>query len=112
MANLSEMELQNLRHLIGGHCTIEKKLNCYADQCTDIQLKDMLKKDANDAKTSKEKLMAENEELRRTIQTLRNQDEARQYDLFKKAKEKGYYIPAQPASASEIATVKQELSQG
>ena len=58
MANLSEIELQNLRHLIGGHSTIEKKLNYYADQCTDIQLKDMLKKDANDAKTSKEKLMA------------------------------------------------------
>lgn len=58
MANLSEIELQNLRHLIGGHCTVEKKLNCYAEQCTDIQLKDMLKKDANDAKANKEKLMA------------------------------------------------------
>ncbi|WP_346930786.1 spore coat protein [Clostridium sp.] len=54
----------------------------------------------------------ENEELRRTIQTLRNQDEARQFALSQKAKEKGYYIPAQPASSSEIATVKQQLSQG
>lgn len=27
MANLNELELQNLRHLIGAHCTIEKNLN-------------------------------------------------------------------------------------
>ena len=27
MANLNALELQNLRHLIGAHCTIEKKLN-------------------------------------------------------------------------------------
>lgn len=54
----------------------------------------------------------ENAELRSTLQSIRNQDEARQYALFQKAKEKGYYIPAQPASATEIATVKQQLSQG
>lgn len=24
MANLNQIELQNLRHLIGAHCTIEK----------------------------------------------------------------------------------------
>ncbi len=27
MANLNELELQNLRHLIGAHSTIEKNLN-------------------------------------------------------------------------------------
>ena len=52
MANLNELELQNLRHLIGAHSTIEKKLECYSEQCT------MLKKDAQDAKNSKEKLMS------------------------------------------------------
>ena len=57
MANINKLELQNLRHLIGEHCTIEKKLNFYAEQCTDQTLKDMLKKDAQDAKTNKEKLM-------------------------------------------------------
>ena len=31
---------------------------------------------------------------------------------IKIAKEKGYYIPAQPATPEEIATVKQEMSQG
>ncbi|NFQ58481.1 spore coat protein, partial [Clostridium botulinum] len=40
----------------------------------------------------------ENQQLRETIQQMRNQDEYRQYNLFTKAKEKGYYIPAQPAT--------------
>lgn len=57
MANLNELELQNLRHLIGAHCTIEKKLQFYAEQCTDPTFKEMLTRDAADAKASKEKLM-------------------------------------------------------
>lgn len=58
MANLNQLELQNLRHLIGAHCTIEKKLEFYSNQCTDPDLKQMLKKDAEDAKISKDKLMS------------------------------------------------------
>ncbi|WP_167958095.1 spore coat protein [Anaerosporobacter faecicola] len=54
----------------------------------------------------------ENPELRQEIQNMRNQDEIRQYTLFKLAKEKGYYIPAQQATPEEIAKVKQEMSQG
>ncbi len=54
----------------------------------------------------------ENPELRSTIQKMRDQDEVRQYALFKIAKEKGYYIPAQPATPEEIATVNQQMSQG
>ena len=54
----------------------------------------------------------ENEELRSTIQLMRDQDEIRQYALFKIAKVKGYYIPAQKATDTEIAKVKQQLSQG
>ena len=54
----------------------------------------------------------ENQQLRETIQQMRNQDETRQYELFKKAKEKGYYIPAQPATPEEIAAIKQQVSQG
>ena len=45
MANLNILELHNLRHLIGAHSTIEKKLECYSEQCTDPTLKNMLKKD-------------------------------------------------------------------
>lgn len=54
----------------------------------------------------------ENQELRQTIQNMRNQDEIRQYSLFSIAKEKGYYIPAQQATQDEIAKVKQDMSQG
>ena len=43
---------------------------------------------------------------------MRNKDEVRQYLLFTKAKENGYYIPAQQATPEEIATVKQQMSQG
>lgn len=58
MANLNQLELENLRHLIGAHCTIEKKLEFYSQQCTDPVLKNMLSKDAQDAKSSKETLMS------------------------------------------------------
>ncbi|MBE6023997.1 MAG: spore coat protein [Cellulosilyticum sp.] len=54
----------------------------------------------------------ENSELRCAIQNIRDQDEARQYALFKVAKEKGYYIPAQQATPEEIALVNQQMSQG
>ena len=57
MANLNQVELQNLRHLIGAHCTIEKNLEFYSKQCTDPTLKNILAKDAQDAKINKEKLM-------------------------------------------------------
>jgi hypothetical protein len=54
---LNELELQNLRHLIGGHETIANKLQTYADQCTDTQIKQMLQKDAQDAQTHKLQLL-------------------------------------------------------
>lgn len=57
MKNLSQLELQNLRHLIGAHETVANKLDDYAKQCTDKELCDMFKSDAQDARNSKEKLM-------------------------------------------------------
>lgn len=54
----------------------------------------------------------ENQELRETIQAMRNKDEVRQYALFKIAKDKGYYIPAEQATSEEILKVKNQLSQG
>ena len=54
----------------------------------------------------------ENEELRRTIQEMRDQDEARQYAVFSIAKQKGYYIPAEQATQEEINTVKNQFAQG
>ena len=54
----------------------------------------------------------ENMQLRQTFQQIRNNDESFQYELFKVANNKGYYKPAQKASATEVETVKTELQQG
>ena len=54
---------------------------------------------------------AENMQLRQTVQQIRNSDESFQYELFKVAQAKGYYKPAQPATVTEIQTVKNELQQ-
>ncbi|MCS1350764.1 hypothetical protein [Mechercharimyces sp. CAU 1602] len=58
MNQLTELELQNLRHLIGGHETVAHKLDFYAQQCQDPQLKQLLQKDAQDARTTKQQLMS------------------------------------------------------
>ncbi|MDZ4956921.1 hypothetical protein GNF51_14160 [Clostridium perfringens] len=58
MCNLTQLELQNLRHLIGAHGTVANKLDDYAKQCTDPQIAQMLQKDAQDARNSKEKLIS------------------------------------------------------
>ena len=57
MANLSQVELQNLRHLIGAHETSYEKLNIYASQCVDPQIKQLFTKSAQDALNTKQKLM-------------------------------------------------------
>ena len=51
----------------------------------------------------------ENVQLRQTFQQIRNNDESFQYELFKIAQAKGYYIPAQKATVTEVSTVKTEL---
>lgn len=51
----------------------------------------------------------ENMQLRQTFQQIRNGDESFQYELFKVAQNKGYYVPAQKATTTEISTVKSEL---
>lgn len=55
--NLTELELQYLRHLIGAHETISNKLSDYAKSCTDQELCQILQCDSKDALNSKEKLM-------------------------------------------------------
>ena len=54
----------------------------------------------------------ENVGLRQTIQQIRNNDEAFQYDLFKVAQVKGYYIPAEKAPQAEINKIKEQVSNG
>ncbi|HBN86495.1 MAG TPA: hypothetical protein DDZ89_21980 [Clostridiales bacterium] len=58
MTQLNELELQNLRHLIGTHDTSYQKMSAYANQCTDPQIKAMFAKSAQDALQAKQKLMS------------------------------------------------------
>ena len=51
----------------------------------------------------------ENIELRQTLKQLRDNLESFQYELFKVANSKGYYIPAEVASEKEIQKVRKEL---
>ncbi|MDF2565527.1 MAG: hypothetical protein K0Q53_1922 [Massilibacillus sp.] len=57
LAQLNQMELQHLRHMIGGHETVANKLETYAKQCNDSQLQQMFQQDASAARSSKQKLM-------------------------------------------------------
>lgn len=57
MADLSEAELQHLRHLIGAHETSYQKLNAYSSQAVDPQIKQIFTKAAQDSLNTKQKLM-------------------------------------------------------
>ena len=56
MADLNQVELQNLRHLIGAHETSYQKLNTYASQAVDPQIKQVFTKSAQDALNTKQNL--------------------------------------------------------
>jgi len=82
MADLTQVELQHLRHLIGAHETAYQKLNAYSAQAVDPQIKQIFSKSAQDF----------------------------QYELFRIAQTKGYYVPSQKATVTEINNVKTNLS--
>lgn len=58
MAKISELDLQNLRHLIGdcenSHC----KMTCYAQDATDPKVKEFFQDAAKSAMQNKKDLMA------------------------------------------------------
>ncbi len=58
MAQLNQLELQNLRHLIGAHETAYQKLQVYAQQADDPQVKQMFQKSAQDAQRAKQQLIS------------------------------------------------------
>ncbi|HEX3075352.1 MAG TPA: hypothetical protein VHQ24_00635 [Lachnospiraceae bacterium] len=58
MTQLTHVELENLRHLIGAHETVANKLEALSSQCTDQQVSQMLVSDAQDARQNKQKLMS------------------------------------------------------
>ena len=58
MANLTQIELQNLRHLIGMHDTQYQKLTNYANTCVDPQIKQFFTQSAQESLNTKQKLMS------------------------------------------------------
>lgn len=55
---LTQMELQNLRHIIGAHDNATQKLQEFANQCQDPQLKQMLQQSEQSAQNTKQQLMS------------------------------------------------------
>jgi len=57
MSNISELDLQNLRHLIGGYDVTHGKMQEYAKEATDAQVKQFFEKGAKSAMDNKQQLM-------------------------------------------------------
>lgn len=57
MTDISELDLQNLRHLIGGFETTHCKMDAYAKDATDAEVKQFFQKSAQSAMQSKQQLM-------------------------------------------------------
>ena len=55
--NLSELELQNLRQLIGGYDTTHCKMQEYAEGAQDAKVKQFFEKGAKSAMENKQALM-------------------------------------------------------
>ena len=58
MANLSQIELQNLRHFIGAATTCNTKLTDYANNAVDPQVKQLFTKAAQDSLNTKQTLLS------------------------------------------------------
>lgn len=55
---------------------------------------------------------ASNQNLRQTLQQMRDGDEQFQYSLYQLAEQKGYYQSAQSANQQDMQQIKSQLSQG
>lgn len=58
MSQLNQQELQNLRHLIGTHDMAYQKMQTYAQQATDPQVKTYFEKSAQDAQKTRQQLIS------------------------------------------------------
>ena len=54
----------------------------------------------------------ENPQLKQTLKQMRNQCEMSQEELYQIAREKSYYVPAEKATAEEVAHVRSLFTQG
>ena len=57
MSDLSVLDLQNLRHLIGGYDTSHCKMTDYASQAEDPEIKKLFQDAADSAMKNKQELM-------------------------------------------------------
>lgn len=57
MSDISILDLQNLRHLIGGCDTTHCKMQAYAESATDPKVKQFFEKAAQSAMQQKQQLM-------------------------------------------------------
>ena len=57
MTEISELDLQNLRHLIGGYDTTHCKMQSYAQTATDSEVQQFFQKSAQSAQQTKQQLM-------------------------------------------------------
>ena len=57
MSDISELDLQNLRHLIGGFDTTHCKMPEYAEEAEDPKVKQFVEKGARSAMENKQQLM-------------------------------------------------------
>ncbi len=57
MSELSVLDLQNLRHLIGGYSTTHCKMTDYASQAKDPEIKNLSQDAADSAMKHKQELM-------------------------------------------------------
>lgn len=57
MSDISILDLQNLRHLIGGYDTTHCKMTAYANQAEDEQVKKLFQDAADSAMKNKQDLM-------------------------------------------------------
>ena len=57
MSQISELDLQNLRHLIGGYDTTHCKMQEYVKEAQDPQVKQFFQKGAKSAMDNKQQLM-------------------------------------------------------
>jgi ribosomal protein S4 len=58
MSQLNKVELQNLRHLIGAHETAHQKMQFFAQQSTDPQVRSYFEKSAQEAQKTKQQLLS------------------------------------------------------
>ena len=57
MSEISILDLQNLRHLIGGYSTTHCKMTEYASQAKDQEIKQLFQEAADSAMQNKQELM-------------------------------------------------------